>query len=92
MLVCLGIEDAARDWIERHNRQHPINRIHIIELRTDRKAGGVIRHEPMSARVRIEQDDQVPRPARRATDPDFRYGALIGYPNLRSPYRTDGSR
>ena len=59
LLVCLGIEHAARDWIERHNRQHPINRIHVIELRTDRKAGGVIRHEPMSAQVRIERDGEV---------------------------------
>jgi adenine-specific DNA-methyltransferase len=58
LLVCLGIEHAARDWIERHNHQHPINRIHVIELRTDRKAGGVIRHEPMSARVRIERDGE----------------------------------
>lgn len=58
LLVCLGIEHAARDWIEGHNRQHPINRIHVIELRTDRKVGGVIRHEPMSALVRIERDGE----------------------------------
>jgi hypothetical protein len=56
LLVCLGITHAARDWIEQHNRNHPINQVHVIELRTDRKAGGVIRHEPMSARVRIERD------------------------------------
>jgi adenine-specific DNA-methyltransferase len=58
LLVCLGIEHAARDWIERHNHQHPINRIHIIELRTDRKAGGVIRHEPMSAKVNIRREGE----------------------------------
>ena len=58
LLVCLGIEHAARDWIERHNHQHPINRIHVIELRTDRKAGGVIRHEPMSARVDIRREGE----------------------------------
>lgn len=59
LLVCLGIEHAAHDWIEWHNRQHPINRIHVIELRTDRRAGGVIRHEPMSAQVRIERDGEI---------------------------------
>jgi hypothetical protein len=53
LLVCLGIEHAARAWIEGHNRTHPINKIHLTELRTDRKAGGVIRHEPLSARVEV---------------------------------------
>jgi DNA modification methylase len=56
-LVCLGIERAARDWIERHNKNRPVNVIHVVELRTDRKAGGIIRHEPMTARVRIERVD-----------------------------------
>ncbi|MFZ1574024.1 MAG: site-specific DNA-methyltransferase, partial [Chromatiaceae bacterium] len=57
LLVCLGIEYAAQDWIEQHNRQHPINRIHVIELRTDRKAGGIIRHEPMSAQLEVRRID-----------------------------------
>lgn len=56
-LVCLGIERAAREWIERHNKNRPVNVIHVVEMRTDRKAGGIIRHEPMSARVRIERQD-----------------------------------
>ena len=56
-LVCLGIERAARDWIERHNKNRPVNVVHVTELRTDRKSGGIIRHEPMSARVRIERAD-----------------------------------
>jgi len=59
LLVCLGIEHAARDWIERHNHAHPINQVHVIELRTDRKAGGVIRHEPMSAVVAIQRVDDL---------------------------------
>jgi len=56
LLVCLGIEHAARDWIERHNVSHPINKIHVIELRTDRKAGGIIRHEPLTAQVVIGRE------------------------------------
>jgi len=56
LLVCLGIEHAARDWIEQHNRNHPINKIHVVELRTDRKAGGVIRHEPLSAQVDMRRE------------------------------------
>ena len=55
LLVCLGIEHAARDWIERHNVSHPINKVHVIELRTDRKAGGIIRHEPLTAQVTIDR-------------------------------------
>lgn len=56
LLVCLGIEHAARDWIERHNASHPINKVHVIELRTDRKAGGIIRHEPLTAQVTIGRE------------------------------------
>jgi hypothetical protein len=56
LLVCLGIEHAARDWIEQHNRNHPINKVHVVELRTDRKAGGVIRHEPLSAQVSLRRE------------------------------------
>lgn len=56
LLVCLGIEHAARDWIEQHNRNHPINKVHVVELRTDRKAGGVIRHEPLSAQVDMRRE------------------------------------
>ena len=64
MLTWVGKQPLGRvsaypaQWIERHNRQHPINRIHVIELRTDRKAGGIIRHEPMSARVGIRREGE----------------------------------
>ena len=56
VLVCLGLEQAAREWVAQHNRQSPINRLQIAELRGDRKAGGVIRHEPMSAQVSVRRD------------------------------------
>lgn len=54
-LVCLGMELAARAWIEEYNRSRPINKLHVIELRTDRKYGGFITHEPLTASVRVER-------------------------------------
>ena len=56
-LVCLGIEVAARAWLEDWNRlrrgRNAANRIHIIELRSDEKYGAFIRHEPARAKVTI---------------------------------------
>lgn len=48
LVVSLGQEHKAREWVEHYNHNRPINKIHLIELRTDRKAGGFIKHEPMS--------------------------------------------
>ncbi|OFW00594.1 MAG: hypothetical protein A3I61_07765 [Acidobacteria bacterium RIFCSPLOWO2_02_FULL_68_18] len=56
-LVCLGIETAARAWIDDWNRlrkgRRAANRVHVIELRSDEKYGAFIRHQPARARVRI---------------------------------------
>ena len=54
-VVCLGMELAARAWAEQHNRNRPINKFHIIELRTDRKYGGFIKHEPLSAVIDVQR-------------------------------------
>jgi adenine-specific DNA-methyltransferase len=54
LVVTLGMELTARAWLERHNRNRPINRVHLIELRTDKKYGGIIQHEPASAEVAIQ--------------------------------------
>ncbi len=51
MLVCLGIEQSAQAWVTQHNKTSPVNKVQVVELRTDRRAGGVIRHEPISAQV-----------------------------------------
>ncbi|AFL75021.1 site-specific DNA-methyltransferase [Thiocystis violascens] len=56
LVVTLGMELTARAWLERHNRNRPINRIHLIELRTDKKYGGIIQHEPASAEVAIQRE------------------------------------
>lgn len=57
-VVCLGMELAARAWVEQHNRNRPINRYHIIELRTDGKYGGFIKHEPLIASIAINRDGE----------------------------------
>ena len=55
VLVCLGMELAARAAVEDHNRGRPINKIRVIELRTDQKYGGFIKHEPLTASVTVKR-------------------------------------
>lgn len=55
MLVCLGMELSAKAWIENHNRSRPVNRVHVIELRTDKKYGGFIKHEPLTASISVKR-------------------------------------
>lgn len=58
-LVCLGIEIAARAWIDEWNRlrkrKDAANRIEVIELKTDSRYGQFLRHEPARARVLIQR-------------------------------------
>lgn len=60
VFVCLGIELAARTWIEDWNRlrkgEHTVNKIEVIELRTDAKYGNFIKHEPAMAKVTIVRE------------------------------------
>lgn len=55
LVVSLGQEHKAREWVEHCNHNRPINKIHLIELRTDRKAGGFIKHEPMSVQASVQR-------------------------------------
>ncbi|MET0107204.1 MAG: site-specific DNA-methyltransferase, partial [Sedimenticola sp.] len=55
-LICLGIEFNARAWVEEYNRNRPINKLHVIELRTDKKYGGFIKHEPLTVSASAERD------------------------------------
>jgi len=54
-VVSLGMESAAQAWVEDWNRlrkgKDAVNRIEVVELRTDPKYGKFIRHEPARARV-----------------------------------------
>ena len=56
LVVSLGQEHKAREGVAQYNHNRPVNKIHLIELRTDRKAGGFIKHEPMSVQAHLERD------------------------------------
>ncbi len=57
VVACLGIELAARAWVEDHNRlrrgKGTANRISVIELRSDPVYGKFFEHRPASADVRM---------------------------------------
>ncbi len=56
-VVCLGMEVTAKAWIEDWNRlrtgKDAVNRITVIELRTDPKYGKFMKHEPATAKVKV---------------------------------------
>jgi SAM-dependent methyltransferase len=55
LVVALGKELAADAWLTDYARRSPINKIKIVELRTDPKYGGFFEHRPASARVELER-------------------------------------
>ena len=55
-IVCLGKELAVDPWIEDWNKKHPVNKIKVIELKTDKKYGSFLIHEPAEAKVRIRRE------------------------------------
>lgn len=58
LVVSLGLQHDARAWVEAYNRNRPINKLHLIELRTDRKFGGFIRHEPLWAAATVQRQGE----------------------------------
>ena len=62
VLVGLGKEPAADGWIADWNRlrrgQERVNRIEVIELRTDPKYGKFFQHQPARARVKVTRKGQ----------------------------------
>lgn len=65
-VVCLGMEMAAQTWVDdwnklrkrksdEHLRRPEVNKVTVIELRTDQKYGRFIKHEPARARVKISR-------------------------------------
>ena len=56
-VVCLGCELAAKSWIDDWNRlrkgKHAVNKIEVIELRTDPKYGRFLAHQPATARIKV---------------------------------------
>jgi SAM-dependent methyltransferase len=56
-IVCLGKELAVDPWIEDWNKKHPVNKIKVIELKTDKKYGSFLIHKPAEAKVKIKRKD-----------------------------------
>ncbi|TAL13457.1 MAG: site-specific DNA-methyltransferase, partial [Chloroflexota bacterium] len=56
VVVALGRELACEPWLADYHRVRPINKIRLIELRTDPRYGKFFEHVPASARVRFEAD------------------------------------
>jgi len=54
-IVCLGKELAVDPWIGEWNKKHPINKIKVIELKTDKKYGSFLIHKPAEAKVSIKR-------------------------------------
>lgn len=58
-IVCLGMELAAQAWVDEWNAMRrgadAVNKIRVVELRTDPKYGGFLKHEPAKARVRVRR-------------------------------------
>lgn len=54
-VVCLGKELAVDSAIEEWNKKHPVNKIEVIELKTDKKYGNFLIHKPNEAKVNIER-------------------------------------
>jgi len=55
-VVCLGKELAVDADIEEWNKKHPINKIEVIELKTDKKYGNFLIHKPNEAKVKINRN------------------------------------
>ena len=55
VIVCYGQELNTQPWIEDWNKRTPVNKIKVIDLRTDKEKGGFIIHESPQAKVEIKR-------------------------------------
>jgi len=58
VIVCLGKELAVDQWIDEWNKKPTINKIKVIELKTDKKYGSFLIHKPAEAKIKIEHTDK----------------------------------
>jgi len=56
-VVCLGKELSTDPAVEEWNKKHPVNKIEVIELKTDKKYGNFLIHKPDEAKVKIKRKD-----------------------------------
>jgi hypothetical protein len=52
-IICLDKELAVDPWIDEWNKKHPVNKIKVIELKTDKKYGSFLIHKPAEAKIEI---------------------------------------
>jgi DNA modification methylase len=57
-VVCLGKELATDPWIDDYNKKHPVNKLEVVELRTDRKLGKMLIHKPDAASLEIKREGE----------------------------------
>lgn len=58
IVVCLGKEMALDPWLSDYNKHHPINRIELIELRSDKKYGKLFIHNPAQAKIEMRREKE----------------------------------
>ncbi len=54
-IVCFGKELVVDPWIEGWNKKHLVNKIKIIELKTDKKYGNFLIHKPAEAKIKVKR-------------------------------------
>lgn len=52
-IVSLGKELVVDPWIDEWNKKHPVNKIRVIELKTDKKYGNFLIHKPAEAKIKV---------------------------------------
>jgi len=57
IIVCLGKELTVDHWTEEWNKKHSVNKIKIIELKTDKKYGSFLIHKPAEAKINIRREN-----------------------------------
>jgi len=57
-IVCLGKELAVDPEIEKWNKKHPVNKIKVIELKTDKKYGSFLIHKSAEAKIKVKRIDK----------------------------------
>jgi len=57
LIVALGKETQVDPWLKDYNDHRPINKIQVIELRTDEKYGKFLVHQPAQAQVNIRREE-----------------------------------
>lgn len=57
-IACLGKELAVDSWLDEYNKKHPVNKVEVIELRTDKKYGKFLIHKPLEVKLDIKRKDK----------------------------------